>query len=438
MDNYSTLSLGEKIHEIRKAKGLSQENMAQALNANRMTVSRLERGEVECSAQNLAIIRKFLDIEKAPLLEHELALYRDRMQVWIELLRTARVAEARAMQEEMSVILDIPFEGGLYLLYLVTEALLLSMEYNVPATEEKLNVLEGLLDNASDEILNLYHLNKGFHNAVAGDYKNALKHSFKAVEYAEACNRSDDIALYNIGQFYIALGKPYSAIIYFERAKAAFKGDLTNQRMSRLVQALAMCYLLIGETQKANKLADLSLAQARSLNAKTRIAHALGIKGSVKYKMKMYEECIAIYDQALEYYKPLREAYVSVLVGKAKCLFMMKNYSEFKNVLRHGESVLYGGNPDAVTTVLDNDIAVLLNATSHLMTLDNVDSINYIQDVAIPHLRAGGLSKFEALFYCNHLETHYTKKRAKTKANAIAAISRDIYREIYEGEIEFD
>jgi len=117
MENNLRPALGERLRQIRDAKGMSIETLAQEINSNKSTVSRIERGETSVSAENMAKIRKALGIEKVPLLEHELQLYKDRLWVWNDLLEADRVADARAMQEEMAVLLDVPFEHDLYTLY---------------------------------------------------------------------------------------------------------------------------------------------------------------------------------------------------------------------------------------------------------------------------------------------------------------------------------
>ncbi|MCL2360542.1 MAG: helix-turn-helix domain-containing protein, partial [Defluviitaleaceae bacterium] len=113
MKDCSSLSLGEKISIIRKAKGLSQDNIAHILNTNRVAISRLENGETEWSAEVLATVKEFMGIQKHPLLEHEIRVYSDCLQVWKTLIIRGRFAEAKAMQEEMAIILDLPFEHDL-------------------------------------------------------------------------------------------------------------------------------------------------------------------------------------------------------------------------------------------------------------------------------------------------------------------------------------
>jgi len=441
MKGYSSLSLGEKICMIRKAKGLSQDNVAHVLNTNRVAVSRLENGETEWSAETLTTVKDFLDIKNAPLLEHELRTYENRLQVWIELIIKLRFAEASTIQEEMSVILDLPFEEELYLLYVLAEASILTLQYQVQAADEKLSTIENLLDNASNDALNLYHRNKGFIRGYANDLVGSIKHSTKAVQYADADNKTDGFALINIGHAYMFLGKPYHAIQNFVRAEAIYqsKGDITTMTYGVIMNALGSCYLEVGEYRKAEELTVLAISHSKSVKDNLIAGAALYKMARLKLKMKMYDECMDFCEQVLVFHKESGEMIISALILKASCLLEMKKFSECQELIGHIKNLLNDGKQSVVKTSMSNDDhTVRLNAIGHLMTLDNPDSITYILDTAIPHLRAKGSSKFEAIYFCNKLETHYTKKRAKTKANAIAAISRDILLEIYHGEIEFD
>jgi len=118
----------------------------------------------------------------------------------------------------------------------------------------------------------------------------------------------------------------------------------------------------------------------------------------------------------------------------------MKDFDKCREVIEYTKTIWQEAEQNSRSTIArsNNAVAYMLEAVGHLMSLDNSDSVDYIQDVAIPFLRSGGISKFDAITLCEHLEAYYTKKRAKTKAQAIAAIIRDIYKEIFTVQVEFD
>ena len=435
--NNSTMPLGEKIREIRKAKGLSLENMALAVGSFKANVSRIERGMIEITPQMLTEIRKFLEIEAAPLSEQELHLYRSRIWVWNDLIESRRIDDAKSMQREMAVILDLPFEHDLYALYHAMEVCLLCKEYNFSDAGDKLKALEGLLDNPSDELLNLYYRSKGLLSLVAGDKINCLKHSFSALDYAEKCKKADVSALINLGQAYAALRKPCQAIIYLERAKIQFKDGAFHNSHGHINAMLGVCYGQIGEKSIARKMFETALVQAKSVNNEFTLGMTLSNMSFVSFTSGNYEEAISLCDQARPYVEKDGVPYAVILTTKALCLLSLGELDKCREVVTLAKSVLERKINLKRSLADSKNIAIHLEAIGHLMTLDNSDSVKYILEVAIPQFRAGSVSKLTIIDLCNRLEAHFIKRRAKTKANGIAAVARDIYREMYWGEVEF-
>ena len=69
-----------------------------------------------------------------------------------------------------------------------------------------------------------------------------------------------------------------------------------------------------------------------------------------------------------------------------------------------------------------------------MTTISNKQSSDYLEETAIPYFRAqGGFRNYTTLEWCNALEAAYKKRGLTKKANAIAAITRDIYREMVLG-----
>jgi len=203
----NVLSLGEKIKQIRIAKELSQESLAYAAQCNVSTISRIETGQLECTPKILAAIRKFMEIENAPLLDHEIARYRQDLNLVGSLLGADRNAEAKALASKLASIIHLPFEQELYLEFYVRETSILTKDPNFPTAEaeERLNTAEALLDSANNETLYLFHHNKAtFHLMHMGEPKNALKHILIALDLKEPTAR----ILGNIGVLYNVLDKP--------------------------------------------------------------------------------------------------------------------------------------------------------------------------------------------------------------------------------------
>jgi len=421
MNHYSTLSLGEKIMHVRKAKGLSQENLAHALKRNRPFVQRIENGQAQCTAEMLAVIKKFLEIENAPLLERELALFRDQIWVLNDYSSADRTSEARAMLNEMSSILDLPFEQDLNLLYAMVEVRLLNIERNYIAAEEKLSKVEPLINDPSNDVLALYHRNKGSLYLVRGDHKNGLRHLLKTLDLVSNNVKLDARILYFIGYSYICIGKPYQAMTFLEHAKKEFKEDLTHILGSNLNAMLAMSYWFIGSYNKAETLLEASIAQAKIIGSDFTVRQFLSYMGDLKAKVGNYNEALAYSDQALAYDHGDRSI-TAILSNKAYCFVKMKEYAKCREVIEALKALAEG----------DEHTIMTYEAFEHIMTLNSSDSSAYIEDVIIPYFRAGGGGKkMFALDLCKELETHYKNKKSKIKALSMAATIREIYEEMF-------
>jgi len=105
MKNTTPLSFGEKIKQIRIAKGLRQEELAKAINTAQNFVSRLESGEAKYDDRMLEIIREFYGIENAPIFDHELETYRNRLWVCNDLVNANNLHDAKVTLDTLSPIL---------------------------------------------------------------------------------------------------------------------------------------------------------------------------------------------------------------------------------------------------------------------------------------------------------------------------------------------
>jgi len=431
MQNGSTLHLGEKIRQIRKAKGLSQENLAYAARCNVSTISRIESGQVEFAAEMLVEIKNYMGIKNAPLLEYELKRYRDRLLIWHELLDSHRIAEAKTMQSELSAITDLPFERDLFLLFTLLEARLLLIESNFSAAEEKINMAEALSYDASNEALHIFHYNKGMINFAHEDYKIALKYWLQSLNTIVSSGfKLNASLLHNIGAAYLLNCNFHEAIKFFDRAQAEFHGDRTRVIIPRITSAKANCYIFLKQYSKAMSLFDTALSQTESINSAIDIVSILSSIGALHIAMGAYEQGVDFCNQTLTYASHMNVSYDIRLIiyNKGLGLLKLKDFNQCKEVIEYGRSLSKG-----------NELFLIcFNTLEHLMTLNDKASINYIEDIVIPYMATNPRLKFLAFYICEELEHHYNKKRAKTKALSMAAIARDILKEVSLGETNLE
>jgi len=424
MKNSTPLHLGEKIRQIRVAKGLSQENLAYAIGKSKSHMSRLERGESEFDDEMLEATKKYLGIEKSPLLPFELEMFRSRIWYWNELAHNHRWDEAKAVREELSHILDLPYERELTLLYKMIEARMLFKENDDPAVEERLSYVEGFLNEASTDVLYLYHRVKGT-LLYSIDHKNAMKHFLLALEYNNNEQRPDVALLVLIGYTCTYAGKLLQATRYFERYIQEYRGDRTHALLCQAEHYLAICYAVSGELDEAKKLFESSLAKARNTRAKTLLGQALADMGYINARMGNYKAAHDFYNDALQYFQESSVLYVMALTLKAAYLIELNDYDACKSIL------------DEAKTLAENneELLIFIEATRHEMTLNDKQSTDYLETVAIPfYISRGGIDYLDAAVrLCDKLEAQYLKRGAARKADAIARISRDIYKRLIYG-----
>jgi len=425
-----TISIGEKIKLIRIAKGLSQENLAQAISRSTTFISRLEKNDAELDNKTLEAIKKYLEIEKAPLTEYELELYGSRIWAWNDLVSARRMGEAKALQEELAPILDLHYEVELNMLYRMVLTRMLFTENNFPAAKEQLAAVEASLNEVSTDALYLYHRNKGTLFQGYGDYKKSLKHLLQALEFNDDKLRQDTMLLLAIGHVYSMLGRPLNAMIYLERTKREYTSGMARQLLYGIDLHLALIYVLLGELDKAKTILELTLKQARSFNDEPFIGDALASLGVIHSRLGDHKASIEYSDEALIYFQDKQgqeNNYITILANKAESLFQLKDYAGFEEVLNQSKAFAKG----------DEWQTIQIETVRHMTNLKDISSIDYLESISIPSYRAKGSAYITVILdVCKTLESHYRKKRATRKADAIAKIIRDIYEEMVFGPVE--
>jgi len=432
--NYAKLPLGEKLRLIRKEKGLSLENMAHATKSSVTVLSRIERGQIECGEEMLARIRKFLDIERAPLLEHELETFRSRLLVMYDHSLAKRDTEARNMQNEFTPILDLPFELDLIMLYRVIEARMLCMVGNFDDAEANLAKAEECIEELCEETRHIFHYTKGsFHAASVGEERYALKHYLAAIDLCNEKIKTPAPLLMYAGLMYFTLCKPYQAIRYFEQAKDEYRGDRTIVWAPQMDINLASCFIETGELDKAKDLLDTALAHSRSVNDDIHIGITIGLLGMINEKRGELDEAIKQYQHSLTYFQDVSHTYgyynrLYGLCNIAICSYKANKRSQSTEAANEGLNIANSEERK------EPSFAIIFEACLALLALKDGKPDEYIESVAIPYL-VKNLRLYEARTFCDELESYYKKKGSMKKANAIAAISRDIYKEILSSDI---
>ena len=454
--NPTHLPIGEKIRQIRQAKGLSQDNLAKNVGKSKALISRLERGESEFDNETLTAIKKALGIEKAPLTERELEIYWERLWGWHAFVHARRMDKAKGAQEELKQIIDLPFETELIMLYKLIDARILFINREDTAVEERLADVEASIDleQASDELLYLYHRVKGgaltaattrtTNSPTFESMKERLNHFLLAYEYSEKMQISDPSLLFSIGNNYLFSARPIMAMRYLEQAKREYDMDKTLDYPIAINSLLAVCYDMLGEYTSAIKLNEAMYAEAIKHNNPYHIGTALlnigisyGQDGDTDSALRYIEESIPFFGetinqaseavpQSIEDAHAATFLYVCALCNKAIYLMKKKDTAGCKAALEK-----------AMDLAKDFEVLTMEVETTRHMTLKEENSTEYLESVALPYFRDQGARAItNALGICDDLESTYRKRGATNKANAIAAIARDIYKQMIFGVLD--
>ncbi|MCL2378030.1 MAG: helix-turn-helix transcriptional regulator [Defluviitaleaceae bacterium] len=434
------LSMGEKIKLVRKAKGVNQAYLARVTGRSDMLISRIERGEAECTDEILSTIKAALDIPNAPLYEHELEVYKNRLLVWNDMVSEYRIKEARELQKELFPITVLPFERSLIALYLMIEARLHGRERNMPVLERITNEAEVYLDDACILGLHLYHRNKGmtYIHSVHPDYKKALKHFLKALDLQSTEVKLDVMFLSTIGQVYLYLGIPLQAMMFYERAKMMYGDDRLHPGVHNMNIGIALCYMHIGELTKAKGIYETALVHARSTNDDESVMLGIANMCAVYMRMKDYKKALMFSDQALKYGQKNLPYYMLALFNNASCLVELKMFPEAVKKIQEGQLLVDGQKP----------LSILFETLGHILTIKSNSSndekkaaSDYVENVAIPYYmnHEDSQVRFAGIDICKTLEAYYKKKGMNKKAQAIVTILRNTYEKMFfvDSEAEF-
>ena len=439
----SKLSLGEKLRQVRKHKELSLANVAHDTKLSESTIGRIERGEDvggTPTPEQLVAIKKALGIPNAPLLDYEVETYESRLWYVLELLHGERYQEAKDIIQDLAVILELPFEGDLSAILLLLHARLLMLESDGGTIPEeaikKIDKVDTYIAEAGyhirDEVLYWFHFNKCRYYLTQVDYKKALEHGLKILDYGRTGQRTDAAVWRNIGTAYYYCGQLFHASKYFEQAVSVATRDTPSGQNSLLKLTLATCYIHTRELDKAQKLLEEAHALATSTNNKWYISIALLELGKISHIRGNYDDAIALYDQALAGQKECNATfYVQGLLYKGVTLIRKKQLTECEKLINEGRDIIsiHKENIYAYDTML-----IYFTNLQHRANLKDRNSVDYLENVAIPYYRKTG-PKFEALEICRELEEHYKKQRSKMKELTVVAVMRDILLETMYGEV---
>jgi len=421
MSKNDEMAVAEKIRIVREHMGISQNEISKVIDRKGGTISRIEKGLSEYTGEQLAAVRKFLGIEKIPILEGEEASYRTDLYVWRDTINARRIDEARKMHHRLSAINHLPFETELIFLFKMFEVHLLFHE-DVAKAEQALESARAFLDDVDDEGRFLFHFNIGSLNFRKKNYDIALQNFLMACDLQLDNSRMSIPMQYSISLCYSKLGMYFRSIVVTEKLLFLCNDDdLTDFYWYRLRNHLAINYIHIGEAEKARYLLGECLNRANSNKNDIYIGYALHNLGYTYLKTKDLEKALDYFQKAFSHMKEGQGSYFENLYYEIYCLILM-NSSLSKKRLSHAKAISSG----------NEYYELLFNSLAHLISLKEDASTQYIEQNTITAL-LNRHEYFRALEYCDLLMDIFIKQNKKIKSLEIGTLSGDILRKIMKG-----
>jgi len=426
MVNNSQLTPTQKIKALREATNCTQKDLAVVLSCARTKVTRVEQGHWDYSDEDITAAKKFFGVEKAPFTTKELTDFKERLYRWKDLIRNRQLDEARKNKDELMIITRLPFERDLNTLYRMFEIRLALTEAKVALAEEMLLAETPLIEEATEENQHHFNYNMGSLYIYKQNFKVALQYYLKARSLEASVPERDVILDFNLAICYSMLGKYTLAIGTVEEVYNLFDLNKSSIMRTYIYSTLAINYVFVGQATRAKRFLDKALSIALGITSKIHISAALHNYGCACLELKDYQEAINYFDRVFEYCEIGDRFYMENMYWKIYCLIQLKEVSKAKILLSETKPQTEG----------HEYYTLIFESLSHLLTINDDASIDFIEQKTIPYL----IEKYEyyrVLSYCKVLENKFTiwiNNGYKKRLAELIAVIRKITDEITFGE----
>jgi len=426
MDYPKKLTVEQKIKMIREFKDIGQIELGEVIGVSDSTICRYESDAEEhkhlkYTVEHIIAFKKHFGIKHAPILDEEYPIYKTTLYGWLTAMRDENTEESDILKQELSDIFLVPWDFELTLLYLIFEAKWLLLKARLKEAEEKLKLVRKKIENASNEVLYEFYYTCGSLGIHKENYDEALNCFLEAEKIViDGFDMSDkEIALeYNIAYCYSEIGKYVNSIAILDRTCRPYNFKRANTLQLNIFNLLALNYMRLGNTEKAMQLFDRGLTDATSLGINSYILTFLHNIGCTYFNDKNYRKALDYFDKVLGQIEKGHKKYLVNFYFKACCLSITKRH-DLEIILQHGKSISK-----------DNEVyAMLFEALSHLRTLKEKESLNFVQNEVIPYLIKKRKYSF-AIFYCERVKEYYISRTRTQKVLEMDSVMLDITRKM--------
>ena len=425
-------SIGEKIKLLRKAKAMTQAELAEIILSNSAKVSRVENGDEEYSQEELEAIREHFKMAEMPLTEFERAAFKEGLYFWRELIIDRKIDEAKDFRDKKSFAVELElFDPDLSFLYRLFDIMLLLNDRDIVAAEEKMSYLRGVINDMNAEHLYFYYSNHGLLSVTRDfDYKAALEFYEKARELKKSHNNilqgSDEKLYFDMATCHTQLEFPFCAIMLLDKIPEIYVERRTERFKSSLGARYAVNYIKIGKLKEAEEILSKCLVKAKGIDDKLFTGAALHNLGLLYKQSKEWGKAIEHLDQALSIFEIGADYHLWTLYHKIHCLIGAKDFLEAEKMIKQARAAYGTNNANLIPFESINHYLIICKR----MTLYNEKSVEYIENVTIPYLIKQH-DNFLAIGYYALLEQHYKKTRKNVKSLLMSKAIRDIYEKVF-------
>jgi len=425
MRNNETLPLGEKLRQVRKARNVSQELIANATQYTIGNVSHMEKGKAPCEPDTLLQIKKVLNVETMPLLDSERPAFKDRLLNFYDLILEWKNEEAKEIGKELSDIKFLPFERELNTYYNLFNSRLLIAEGEFDKATEILKTVERYLPEADDELTFYYYCTMGtlnlrtFHDEVAMDF------FIKSSDLMRLNYNGHALLQFNIAHCLMRLGFLARSIKSLEKWHEMYSGEQSYEYIGLWVDdMLARNYIRLNHLKDAKELLDKCFKKAKLFNNKRYIGMIFYDYGFMYKTAGDGNSAIEYLNKALECFEEGEANYMEVLYLKVLCCIDMKYSTLCKELIEEGRKLAKGSE----------EYTIFFESAKHLTSLSDHKSTQHIEGVTIPYLLSN-FSFYAALVYSEALRKYFESKGARfiKKALQMSEVSRCVYERMLGG-----
>jgi len=421
------MTIGEKMAAIRKAVGMTQDDLSAATGYSNSSIGNYENARGNIPAYAFIVFRNATDTHDIPLTDDEIAAFKkEQLDAWNYMVNFGDIAKATEMQPKLARCIELSYDLDLQVLYDIY-----CINYNCVIKEKKealklVGYLNELEPQFTDEHRYWHYRYLGAIEHWSWRYKAAVALYMKAEEIGNRYNLNDKALYYNIGSCFTYMGYPYRAIVYLEKIQIK-KFDASNITFGLAIQRLlAINYAKLGRVDEALELLEgyhrYLIDEKKDDNF--RLGRVYHHYGSVYQESGDYMKALENFNMASKYFDIKSEEHLENLCSKALLLRIINKNDDVVACLNEGLSIVTEG------TLWSE----WLHALKHSLTLDRKGSADYLEYTSIPRFHDYGKHALAIECY-EWLSSNCIKNGTYKPAGEYSRKATEIYKQLIKGDL---